>query len=339
MTTLTPEQQAIDQNLRFYKAMEDPPMWALKEIKGGRLSGKTDIRPQWRIEKMTQMFGPIGMGWKIVPVERWTEPGSEGQVMCFVRLAVHYKIGDAWSEPVYGIGGNMLVEKERAGMHTNDEGWKMAETDAISTALKFLGVAAKIYAGLKGGGGEDRTKYDARTPEGRNGPLSNGRHGGSGTAEPRKASGQAAAPATQEPDEIPMENLDKLKADIRTYAAFLGEEQANKAAKFLAGKKTTPANLVECLARLKVLYQEQQAAIKKDLKHENSKADPTAGMSREELIFECKEAVGYLNDPKRTAQVEKWAQKATEKALREGLTKLKAELDEIDNQAKKGLSA
>ena len=41
----------------------------------------------------------------------------------------------------------MLTEQEKAGLHVSDECFKMATTDALSVALKMLGVAADIYAG------------------------------------------------------------------------------------------------------------------------------------------------------------------------------------------------
>ena len=47
-----------------------------------------------------------------------------------------------------GIGGSKLVAIEKGSPVSNDEGYKMAVTDAFSTALKMLGVAADIYAGL-----------------------------------------------------------------------------------------------------------------------------------------------------------------------------------------------
>lgn len=46
-----------------------------------------------------------------------------------------------------GIGGSKLVNAFSAGLQSNDEGYKMAVTDAFSTSLKMLGVAADIYAG------------------------------------------------------------------------------------------------------------------------------------------------------------------------------------------------
>ena len=53
----------------------------------------------------------------------------------------------------------MLVEMERNGLYCNDEGFKMAITDALGTALKMLGVAADIYQG-----GNHDTKYQ-KAPE------------------------------------------------------------------------------------------------------------------------------------------------------------------------------
>jgi hypothetical protein len=39
----------------------------------------------------------------------------------------------------------MLIVKESAGLHTSDECYKMAVTDALSVACKVLGMGASIY--------------------------------------------------------------------------------------------------------------------------------------------------------------------------------------------------
>ena len=41
----------------------------------------------------------------------------------------------------------MLIQKESSGLYSNDEGYKMAVTDALGTAMKMLGVAAEVYLG------------------------------------------------------------------------------------------------------------------------------------------------------------------------------------------------
>ena len=136
--------------MEIWNALKHPPESALKKISGGRMNGKTDIHPQWRYQAMTEQFGPIGIGWKFTIDEHWSEPILT-EVLCHVRISLFIKQGDIWSEPIPGIGGNKTVAIEKAGPHISDEGYKMALTDALSVAMKLLGVAADIYMGLCNG--------------------------------------------------------------------------------------------------------------------------------------------------------------------------------------------
>jgi hypothetical protein len=111
------------------------------------MKGKSDINPQWRYQALTEEFGMCGVGWKYDVIRVWNEPGSDGQIFAFAEVLLFVKIDDVWSEGIPGYGGNMLVIKEKAGLHSSDEGYKMAITDALSVACKMLGVAADIYAG------------------------------------------------------------------------------------------------------------------------------------------------------------------------------------------------
>lgn len=134
------------ENLDTYNKLRKPPATALKKIKGGRLKGMTDINPQWRYEALTDVFGPCGIGWKYEISELWTTDGSADQKMAHAKINLYVNV-DGWSEPIPGIGGNMLVTKESAGLHTNDEAYKMAVTDALSVACKMLGIGGDIYSG------------------------------------------------------------------------------------------------------------------------------------------------------------------------------------------------
>lgn len=124
-----------------------PPKTALKTIGGGRLKGFTDINPQWRYEIMTEIFGMIGFGWKFTIDKTWFEQASDNQVFAFAQVSVYVKQNNEWSDAIQGQGGSMLIEKETSKMHSSDEGYKMAITDALGTAIKMLGVASDIYAG------------------------------------------------------------------------------------------------------------------------------------------------------------------------------------------------
>lgn len=148
-------------NMAIYNAFRNTPATALKPILEGKLKGKSDINPMWRIEKLTEQFGPIGIGWnyKVTRLERVEVPQTQ-EVMCFVDIELYYKHGEAWSEPLFGTGGSMLVDNFRnAGVKANDDGFKMALTDAISVACKQLGMAADVYWAA----GE--TKYSRLVPE------------------------------------------------------------------------------------------------------------------------------------------------------------------------------
>lgn len=136
-------------NKTLWGWVKRPPESALKTIGGGRLKGMTDINPQWRLEIMTEIFGQCGQGWGYNIEKLWTEPGANSEILCFALVQIWYiTLGEEKCRcSIPGIGGHKLVMKERDGMQSNDEGYKMAVTDALSVALKALGVGADIYAG------------------------------------------------------------------------------------------------------------------------------------------------------------------------------------------------
>ena len=148
--------------LGTYRSLSQPPKSALREIKDGKLKGKTDINPQWRYEAMTQVFGLVGIGWKYEVQKLWTEPGANGEILAFAQVAVFVRDPDTkeWSDGIVGIGGSKLINQWTSRAESNDEGYKMAVTDAFSTSLKMLGVAADIYAGRW-----DGSKYKDNTQE------------------------------------------------------------------------------------------------------------------------------------------------------------------------------
>lgn len=139
--------------LELYEKVRTVPENAQREIKGGRLSGKTDINPMWRLKTLTEQFGPCGIGWYYVPIKKWTEQSGD-EIAAFVDIELYIKVDDEWSKPITGTGGSMFVAKESKGLYVSDECYKMATTDAISVACKQLGIGADIYWEA------DKTKYD-----------------------------------------------------------------------------------------------------------------------------------------------------------------------------------
>lgn len=143
-----------EENLKYYNALRQVPKEATKTIQAGRLKGMTDIKPIWRIERMTEVFGPCGEKWWFDKnVIRWTDDGPDGQKLANVQVTLYVVFPDGASKEIVGIGGAYLVAKEREGLRLDDEAWKKAYTDAQSTAFKLLGAAADVYWG------KDSTKY------------------------------------------------------------------------------------------------------------------------------------------------------------------------------------
>ena len=136
------------ENLEIWKKVAQPPKEALKMITEGRLKNKSDINPVWRIKAMTEIFGPCGIGWKYTIKRIWNEPCAENQSFAFAEIDLFVKHGGEWSDAIPGIGGSMLIVNQKHGPHNNDEAYKMAVTDALSVAMKSLGVAADVYMGL-----------------------------------------------------------------------------------------------------------------------------------------------------------------------------------------------
>ncbi len=142
------------ENMEIYNKVRAVPAEAKKTISAGRLKGFTDINPMWRIKKLTEIFGPCGIGWWYVIVDKHFECGYENEICCFVEILLYYKTdtGEV-SKGIPGTGGSSFVTKETKGVYTSDECVKMALTDALSVAAKSLGIGADVYFE------KDRSKY------------------------------------------------------------------------------------------------------------------------------------------------------------------------------------
>lgn len=145
----------MSDNLRFYARVAHVPEEARKPIEAGRLKGKTDINPMWRIKTLTETFGPVGFGWRYIIRDQRTMEAPDGTIKAFVDIDLYVcdpETGE-WSEPIPGIGGNDFYRLDSSGPYANDECFKSALTDAISVACKALGVGSDVYWS------SDTTKY------------------------------------------------------------------------------------------------------------------------------------------------------------------------------------
>ena len=149
MVTYRKDGKLIMDNMTIYNKVRSVPETALK-IQAGRLKGKSDINPMWRLKTLTKHL-VYGSGWKYEITKQWIEEGDNNEA--FVNINLYIKHEGEWSAAIPGTGGSMFVAKESKGHYTSDECFKMALTDAISVACKALGVGADVYWN------KDKTKY------------------------------------------------------------------------------------------------------------------------------------------------------------------------------------
>jgi hypothetical protein len=131
-------------NLRFWNQLKRTDPRATKPFaRPGGFRG-TQIDPTWRIQMMTETFGPVGQGWGYEQLD-WTV----AERMVFICVRVWYRdpaSGDqCWTGPQWG--GSEMIRK-RAGLEApDDECFKMSMTDALGKCLLQIGVAADVHLG------------------------------------------------------------------------------------------------------------------------------------------------------------------------------------------------
>ena len=133
-------------NMRLWSALgKTDPAHTKQFTRSGGFKG-TAIKPMWANKQMTEHFGPCGIGWGPDKPEYQIVPAAD-ETLVFCTVGLWYIDGDNRAQ-VYGVGGDKVVIKGKDGLRTSDEAFKAAYTDAISNAMKFIGVAADVHMGL-----------------------------------------------------------------------------------------------------------------------------------------------------------------------------------------------
>lgn len=170
------------ENMRIWDALsKTDPKHTKPFTRAGGFKG-TATKPIWLTKRLTEHFGPAGTGWGMSRPEFETVTAGD-EILVFCTVALWY---EKPTQEVYGVGGDKVLVKRQSGSFTNDEAFKAAYTDALSNAMKQIGVAADIHMGLF-----DDSKY--RDEVGRE--FANG--SGAAPAEPAPS----AAPPQYPPDE------------------------------------------------------------------------------------------------------------------------------------------
>lgn len=146
-------EKKVNPNLEVWNALRSIDKKYVSKITGRSYRGDS-AKPQAIYKKMTEHFGPVGLGWGFEVVERWTTefPDKDGTIdridaNCRVRVwAMQVKDvqGGFWE---YVGQGKLMYYSQNGKRICNDDGWKISVTDALTKALSVIGCAADIHMG------------------------------------------------------------------------------------------------------------------------------------------------------------------------------------------------
>jgi len=140
-------------NTKLWDALgKTDPDHTKKFSRSGGFKG-TAIKPMWVYHRLTEQFGPVGMGWGHNKPDFQVVPGADGEVLVYCTV-------ECWhgnrENTFYGVGGDKITTKRSSGHFNDDEAFKKAFTDGVMNAFKSVGVAADVHMGL-----HDDDKYVA----------------------------------------------------------------------------------------------------------------------------------------------------------------------------------
>lgn len=109
-----------------------------KFVKVGR--GFTTIDAFYQVQRATEVFGPIGIGWG------WTATESIDDGLIIVKIGLWYVHPETAvkSEPIVHFGCRALRSSKG---RINEEAAKQATTDAMTKALSYIGFSGDVFMG------------------------------------------------------------------------------------------------------------------------------------------------------------------------------------------------
>lgn len=133
-------------NLSLWNRFEKTdPKYTKSFQRSGGFSG-TAINPMYSAKRMTEAFGPCGVGWGSEEIAHRIEEGADGVKIWFAKVRVWY-LHNGERAYVEQWGATEFVGKRKSGMYTDEEAAKKSYTDAETKCFSKIGFGADIYLG------------------------------------------------------------------------------------------------------------------------------------------------------------------------------------------------
>tara|TARA_R100000234_G_scaffold15160_1_gene8283 strand:- start:542 stop:1027 length:486 start_codon:yes stop_codon:yes gene_type:complete len=115
------------------------------------------IDPQYQIRKMTEIFGPVGIGWGY-DVE-YDYPSNEEVILIVAKVSIWTQLPENKFGPIAGSRTFWHKDMKRPA----EDAGKMALTDALTKGLSHLGCDADVFLGVhdnKHSADDGKSKYN-----------------------------------------------------------------------------------------------------------------------------------------------------------------------------------
>lgn len=120
---------------------------AVKPITGKAYQGNSP-KPYWLIERATEEFGPVGIGWGVtVKSERFERLGPD-DVLHVAVVSVWFVRDGKRSESFDQMGGTKAAYRTKKGdLIVDEDAGKKSVTDGMVKCLSMIGFAGDIFSG------------------------------------------------------------------------------------------------------------------------------------------------------------------------------------------------
>lgn len=132
---------------------------AVKEITGKQYKGNSP-KPFWIVERLTEEFGPCGIGWGFTILNERMERLTDTEILHVAVVRLWYVLDGKRGE-LEQIGQTKAVyEKSKGGLMVDEDAPKKSVTDALVKCASYIGFAGDIFSGRW-----DDSKYVAEARE------------------------------------------------------------------------------------------------------------------------------------------------------------------------------
>jgi hypothetical protein len=134
-------------NMKLWHSVSKTDPRHVKKITGKPYQGSSPA-PYWLIQRATEEFGPIGIGWGVTVKSERFERLSDTDVLHVATVSVWYMLNGVRSETFDQMGGTKAAYLTNAGkVMVDEDAGKKSVTDAMVKCMSMIGFAGDIFSG------------------------------------------------------------------------------------------------------------------------------------------------------------------------------------------------